>query len=509
MRRRALPFIVAAGAYCAVSAAPWHDQESVRRAAGIVLATLVLWISEVAPLGVVAMGIPIAATFTGLLEWEDALGAWADPVVFLFLGAFLLARALDKHGVFDWILRVQWGREAREGNLVPVAGMVFVVLIVSGTLSTLQNNTAVTAMLLPITLTLAKRTRAPWAVLIALAWGATFGGMATPVGTAPNFIGFAAMKKIDPAVHFFGWLRVGLPVWIGTTLIGWGVLWAAIRLVGRKRVAKESVGGKWIDRFVESDVGPVTNKKASDKINASPLSDADQIAVLDYAGFVDPKSSRVARRAVAIIFGSAVLLWLVPGLVISVTEVNAPAAIFLKRYLPESLVPLGLAWVMFMLPVGVRRRPLLDRHDFQSLDWDTLFLIAGGLTLGKVLETSGAAASLARSMSGVSMHPMLLMLALAGVTVLLSELTSNTATASLMVPIAGSLAEGLGMSASQAIWLVALAASLGFALPVSTPPNALVYGTRLIPLRRMAATGIVIDVLATIWLVMCVRWFGD
>lgn len=466
---------MAVALFCLATATPWHPSDSVRRAAGIVLATLTLWISEVAPLGIVALGIPIAATFTGLLDWKDALTAWADPVVFLFLGAFLLARGLDKHGAFDWILRVKWGRHQHS----PI-GVALVILLVSGAISTMQNNTAVTAMMLPLTITLAKRTTAPWVVLIALAWGATFGGMATPVGTAPNFIGYAAMKKIDPAVSFFGWLRFGLPVWIGTTFIGVGVLWAAVRW--GKRAGGAAKSAEWIDEYVVTDVGPARQRA---------------------------ETSDIERRVTVFLFGLAVLLWLVPGLVISMSEVNAPAAIFLKRYLPESLVPLGLAWVMFVLPVGAARRTLLDRHDFQMLDWDTLFLIAGGMSLGKVLETSGAADSLAHAVAGLKIGSFTMMLALAGVTVLLSELTSNTATASLMVPIAGSLAEGLGMPAAQAIWLVALAASLGFALPVSTPPNALVYGTRMVPLRKMATTGIVIDILATIWLVLCVKWFGD
>ena len=117
----------------------------------------------------------------------------------------------------------------------------------------------------------------------------------------------------------------------------------------------------------------------------------------------------------------------------------------------------------------------------------------------------GFASALAHGLGRTQLPPLVLMLALASLTVLLSELTSNTATASLMVPIAGSFAEALSISPVRAIWLVSLAASLGFALPISTPPNALVYGTRLVPLRFMAGTGIVLDVLATLWLVCCIR----
>jgi sodium-dependent dicarboxylate transporter 2/3/5 len=483
---RALPFVIAAAAYCAVALPNWHAQEDVRRGAGVVAATLVMWISEVAPLGVVAMAVPIAATFTGLLTWREAVAAWGDPVVFTFLGAFLLARALDKHGAFAWIMSVKWMGDRGLGTGV---GLAFGVLCVSGLLSTAQNNTAVAAMMLPVVVAISRKAKLPAVVLLALAWGSTFGGMATPVGTAPNFIGYAAMKKIDANVNFLMWLRVGMPVWIGTTLIGWGVLWLAARLprisgitARRKDEIDES---SWIDPMVVTDVGPYISTRR------------------DSGDF-----SREARKYVAGGFALAVILWLLPGLAISYYGPDHAVAMWFQQYLPESLVPVAVALVLFFVRVGAERRPILDRHDFQALDWDTLFLIAGGLSLGKMLEASGAANALAAAVTGSKLHSGVLMFALAGATVLLSELTSNTATAALMVPIAGSLATALDVSPVQAIWLVALAASLGFALPVSTPPNALVYGTRLVPLRSMIVTGLMLDVLATIWLVCCVMWWA-
>ena len=170
--------------------------------------------------------------------------------------------------------------------------------------------------------------------------------------------------------------------------------------------------------------------------------------------------------------------------------------------------PIAMALVLFVVRIDRGGRTVLERRDFQAIDWDTLFLIAGGLCLGKVLDTSGAASELARSVAQGGLPPTVLLLALGAVTVLLSELTSNTATASLMVPIAASLAGELGLPVAQAVWFVALAASLGFALPISTPPNALVYGTRLVPLRLMIAAGVTVDVLGLLWLTLCMRMFG-
>jgi len=485
---RILIFALALGVFFVASIAPIHANPAVRQSAGLVLAVLILWISEVAPLGVTALIIPVAASFAGLLTWPEALRAWGDSTVFLFLGTFLLARAIDKHGAFHWLLDARWARGA-----TGPAALALLVLLISGALSTVQNNTAVTAMLLPVVLPLARRTAMPAVPLIALAWGATFGGMAAPVGTAPNFIGYDAIKKLDAGFSFVTWLRVGLPVWIGTTLIGGAVLAFAAR-VARARVAARRDRGP-LSPLVVTDVGPAI-EVSPDMTAASPRAIAATPAAIH------------ARYISLLALAAAAAIWLTCGFIKSAYDRDHPAFVWVDRYLPESLVPIACAWLLFLIRPARDAPTILDRHDFQALDWDTLFLIAGGLCLGTVMEKNGAALAFADTVAALRVPPLLLMLAVAGGTVLLSELTSNTATASLMVPIAGALAPILGVSPVQAIWLVALAASLGFVLPVSTPPNALVYGTRLVPLRFMAATGIVIDALATVWVVLCIRWFG-
>lgn len=456
----------------------WHENPHVRRATGIVLATLLLWITEIAPLGVVAMLVPIAATWCGLLTWNEAVGAWGDPIIFLFLGAFLLARALDKHGAFHWLASARWAT-SRDGRAAP---LTLPVMGISGALSSMQNNTAVTAMLLPVVTRLAAATTIPGIVLLALSYGSTFGGMTTPVGTAPNFIGYSAMKRLDASVSFVSWMRVGVPVWIGTTVIAWMVFRTFERWWRRRPAAPARLPGpRWLEDYVVTDVGPP-------RTAAAPA---------------DPHGA--ARRWALGAFAAAATVWLSCGVVLSVTSAEHPANRWVRNFLPESLVPVLLAWLLFMARVGPKRQTVLDRHDFQSIDWDTIFLIAGGLVLGRMLERSGAATELARAVAESRLSPTTILFALAGVTVLLSELTSNTATASLMVPIAGSVAPAAGLSEVQGIWLVALSASLGFALPVSTPPNALVYGTRMVPLRLMAGLGVVVDVLSVTWVACCVR----
>ncbi len=489
MRPRAtfIALALAAAAYVAAAQIPWCTQPEIRRATGIVLAVLILWISEIAPLGIIALAIPIAATFARILTWESALSVWGDRIIFLNLGAFLLARALDKHGAFDWLLSARWWGTNDPAARRPTGRLTALVLTTSGAISTVQNNTAVTAMLLPVVTAAARRAAKPAAVLFALSLGATLGGMATPIGTAPNFIGYAAMKKLDDSVSFLSWTRVGLVVWIGTSILAWLILMLASRW--QKLMSPPAPdphpGASWSEPRVTADIAP--------SIERQPESESQR---------------RAARRWALAALATAAAIWIATGIVVGTTPTNHPYRVFVETYLPESLVPVAVALVLFIVRVGPAHRPILDRHDFQLVDWDTIFLFAGGLCLGKMLEKSGAASALAQTVAHAALPSLVLLLLLAAATVLLSELTSNTATAALMVPIAASLAPVVGMPPVKVIWVVALSASLGFALPVSTPPNALVYGTRLIPLRWMAVVGILIDIVCLLWVVACVTLLG-
>lgn len=485
MRPRAviIALLLAAAAYVAAAEIPWCAQEPVRRATGIVLATLILWISEIAPLGIIALAIPVAATFAKLLTWESAVSVWGDRIIFLNLGAFLLARALDKHGAFDWLLSARWWGTNDPATRRTTGRLTALVLTTSGAISTVQNNTATTAMLLPVVTAAARRTARPAAVLMALSLGATLGGMATPIGTAPNFIGYAAMKKLDDSVSFLSWSRVGFVVWIGASILAWLILMLASRWqrLMSPPAPEPQPGAGWAEPRVTPDIAP--------SIARQDESRAQRVA-----------AQRWALAALA----TAAAVWIGTGIVIGTTPTNHPYRAFVETYLPESLVPVAVALGLFIVRVGPSHRAVLDRNDFQLIDWDTIFLFAGGLCLGKMLDQSGAATALANSVAHAHLPPLALLLLLAAATVLLSELTSNTATAALMVPIAASLAPVVGMPPTKVIWVVALSASLGFALPVSTPPNALVYGTRLVPLRWMAVVGIMIDVVSVLWVVACV-----
>ncbi len=458
---------------------PWHPDTQVRSAAAIVAGVLVLWISEVAPLGVTAMLVPVAATATGIFTWREALSSWASPIIFLFLGAFMLARALDKHGAFGFLERAVWLERYRRSDGVMLS---LLVMILAGVISTLQNNTATTAMLLPAVLRVSRDCRWPCLPLLALSYGATFGGMATPVGTAPNLIGYGAMQRLGDPINFVSWLRVGVPVWLGVTLIAVGVLSVA-RLVLRARPRGDGAATRavYLERLGEA------------LARADERTGAEENA--------EEEGRRTGLRWALAALGVTVSVWVVTGIIAGLSAADDPTAVWVRRYLPESLVPVTVGVLLFTVRVGRRGRTVLSQRDFQGLDWNTLFLIAGGLCLGRALEETGAARALAEQVAGLGLSPLMLMLALGGVTILLSDIISNTATAALIVPIAASVAPAVGADAAAMVWLVALVASLGFALPISTPPNAIVYGTGAVPLRVMLLSGVCVDALGLVWVV--------
>jgi sodium-dependent dicarboxylate transporter 2/3/5 len=376
--------------------------------------------------------------------------------------------------------------------------LAVMVMLLAGAVSMMQSNTAVAAMLLPLVVPLARTVRRPAFVLLALSYGATFGGMATPIGTPPNFIGYAAMKEHAGGMNFLSWMRVGIPIWAGTTALAC-VLFAVMgRSHGRRDEGTEAQRHGGLTASPEqagaNDLMFLKSQVSSPK--SSPQASSPK-----------PQASSARLWSIAA-FGLAVAIWLTTGLLASILPAGHAVLVWTQRYLPESLPPILAAGLLYLVRVGPERKPVLVRADFQAVDWDTIFLIAGGLCLGKTLQASGAAAALAHAVGQTSLPPLGVMFALGAVTVALSELTSNTATAALLVPIAASLAPAVNMSPVRTIWLVALCASLGFALPVSTPPNAIVYGTRLVPLRTMALMGIMMDALALVWVVLCVYWMG-
>jgi solute carrier family 13 (sodium-dependent dicarboxylate transporter), member 2/3/5 len=391
-----------------------------------------LWLTEAIPIPTTALLIPVFACFLLKVPVEAALAPFADPIIFLFLGGFVIAGTLSKHQIDHWIA-TQLIRLSKGHFVIAAISLILTTALISMWIS----NTATAAMMLPLGLGLASqiqvgaadKQRAEWFLLLGIAFAASIGGVGSIVGTPPNGI---TAKQLG--LDFTGWLKYGLPalaVLLPTMLI---VLLAWFRPSWQWRVTLPSSAFSW---------------------------------------------TRPRRLALAV-FLLAVVCWLGSSALAKLCGVT-------KGF--DTLIALGATVLISLLR-------LLDWKELESsIEWGVLLLFGGGLALGKILEDTGTSLYLARWFTQLSAGlPLpLLLLALIATITLLSEFASNTAVATLMVPIFAKVALEMGLPPEKLVIPVGLAASCGFMLPVATPPNALVYGTGRIPQRVMIGSGFALD----------------
>ncbi|MBP7548161.1 MAG: DASS family sodium-coupled anion symporter [Corallincola sp.] len=415
---------------------------------GLMVLTIaaVLWLTEAIPLTITALLIPVLATLTGLFELTAALAEFANPILYLFLGGFTLAAALHSQQL-DQLLASRIIRLAG-GRLWLAALLLFAT---SAALSMWISNTATAAMMLPLALGLTARLDAERErptlvfVLLGVAYCASIGGIGTVVGSPPNAIAAAQM-----GMSFLDWLKFGLPVTLILLPIAIGVLYLTLRPRLNHRVELQLSDFEWTR----------------------------------------------ARRLTLLIFGLTVCGWVL----------SQPLAALLgsiKQF--DSLV--ALMAIVAVAVTGVASWQQID----DNTDWGVLLLFGGGLTLSALLKQSGASSWLALQLASLLANTpaWLMLLVLATFVVFLTELTSNTAVAALLIPLFAPLAESLGLSPLVVTVVIAVAASCAFMLPVATPPNAIVFASGHIRQREMVRAGLVLNIVLSLVIAALAYFVGD
>jgi len=327
------------------------------------------------------------------------------------------------------------------------------------------SNTATAAFMTPIAVGLSgtgdRRPRAGGfsaALMLMVAYGASIGGMATLVGTPPNLLTAGMIERMAGVkIGFAAWLLCGVPIAL--------VLFAASLF--------------WVR--VTTGVG-----KDARQADAPP----DVLA--------GPEDA-VTRRGVRLTIGAfalAGILWLLPAVVAALLGPSDPRAQRLGALLPESAVALLAAALLFVAPVSwKKRRFALSWEEGRRVNWGIILLFGGGLSLGTLAEQTGIAkwVGAGLSASAFARTPEGLLFASIALTIVVSEFASNTAAATLLVPMVIAAAQSAGFDPVRPALGVGLAATCGFIFPVSTPPNAIVFGTGLLPLRRMILPGLLLD----------------
>ncbi len=429
--------------------------------AGIFVAVIVLWVTEIVPIAVTALAIAPAMVLLGVCDEKQAFAPYADPLLFLFVGGFMIARSMTRHGLDRRIalglvsLRIIRGVPTR----VRAAFMMSALLI-----SMWISNTATTAILVPILLGLlddhaggADR-RSQTGSLLAVAYAASLGGLGTPVGSPPNLIAMRFLEEAGHRLSFFDWMSLGLPVAILLTI--------ATFVLFQRPFPPMIVGAGDAPR------------------EAKPWSRGE--------------------RVTAFAFGIAVVGWMTPGIL---DAAGASFAHAVDDALPGGVVAIVAASVLFFVPDTGGREPVLPWHDAVRIDWGLILLFGGGISLGKQMFDTGLAEAISRGFVALTgVHDLWTLTALVTVfTIFFTETCSNTATSNMLSPLVVAVASELGVSPVPPVLGVGLAASCAFMLPIATGPNAIVYGTGRVDQPTMIRMGFWLNLVAAALIFVLLR----
>jgi sodium-dependent dicarboxylate transporter 2/3/5 len=427
-------------------------------------ATVVLWIGEVLPLAMTALLSTGALILLGGIKEKDAFAAYGDPIIPLFIGSFILAKAMEVSGLSERFAHLMLSRPWASAS---PARLLLTLSVVGCLLSLLVSNTAVTAMLLPVGLSVLdavhSRRTSPFAVatLLTLTWGSSV-AVGVPVGTPPNLIGIGLIDSATGTrISFTQWMVFGMPITVLVLLASWGIL---LLLYGR-HVPPDTARADDASRERIREMGPM----------------------------------RSAERIVLVAFLVALALWVVPDFAEVIYGKAHPLTKWLQTHLTAAVASLVAASLLFVLPCRDREdRRALNWREASTIDWGTILLFGGGIALGQALFSTGLAKDLgeiaARASGANSLWEITALATLAAI--VLSELASNTAAATTLVPVAIGLAQGAGVNPIPPALGAAIGASFGFMLPVSTAPNAIVYSSGLVPPREMMKAGLLLDIVS-------------
>jgi sodium-dependent dicarboxylate transporter 2/3/5 len=439
-----------------------------QRLSAIVSLVVVWWVTEAIPIAVTALLGAGLTVVLGVSSAHDALAPFASPTIFLFLGSFILAEAIGVHGLDRRLAFAILSRPSVRGRPLRLR---FAVGALAALISMWMSNTATAAMLLPVALGLlgaiAPRDaagRPAVGLLLVLAYSASIGGAATPVGTPPNLITIGMLDRlVGRDIDFFRWMALGVPI-------------SAVMYVGLTLIARR--------------LYPVTAGAAGD----TPRAKMPQA----------PGAWGRGETNCLVAFALAVTLWIVPGVVALVRGPSSDSYRFLSGRLDEGVVALLAASLLFILPVNWKRREFtISWAQASRIDWGTILLFGGGLSLGRLMFTTGLAERIGRGLVAASGAESLwtVTAVMTAVAILTTEITSNTAATNMLVPVALAITKAAGLSPIPPALGVAFGASMAYMLPISTPPNAIVYGTGLVPVTAMIRCGVLLDLFSFVVIV--------
>jgi sodium-dependent dicarboxylate transporter 2/3/5 len=409
------------------SGAPEGLSESGWLTASIGILMAVWWATEAVPIAVTALLPIVAFPLLGIATIQDTTAPYANKVIYLFLGGFIVAFAMQR-----WNLHRRIALTVLQ-HLLPIA--VSIITVIHKTVDSLDE---------------AGKDSFQYALLLGVAYGATIGGMATLVGTAPNAMLAAFMQETyGTEIDFSSWMLVGLPL----SAMMLPLAWIVLTRVAFKVDFRTSAEGKATLRRMKEDLGRIT----------------------------------VPEKRVAIVFVLMALTWVTRPLLVTVPGLSA---------LDDSGIAMAGGVALFLIPSGDKSDPLLLRWTYaEQLPWSVLILFGGGLTLASAVTRTGLAEWLGASLQTIGMLPLAVIVVVAATMIIfLTELTSNIATTATFLPVVGAIAIESGFDPIVLTVPVTFAASCAFMLPVATPPNAIVFGSGMLTIPKMVRAGMMLNI---------------
>jgi len=409
---------------------------------GLIAFLVTLWTNEGLPLAVVSLLPIVLFPAFSIIDTKATAVNYSHPIIFLFLGGFLLAIAVEKTNLHTYIADKMLGLFPNTPR-----GIIFSLAITSGTLSSILSNTTTTLLLISIALFITEDVKLKLRFALAIAYGASVGGIMTPIGTPPNLILLGIMEdKGMEIIPFFQWVWMVAPLAIVMFIV---VSWIL------------SLG-----------------------VNNTPI-ERD----------LEPKVLDVPQKKVLLIMGGLIFLLLL----------NAPMKPFWGGLgLSEAGILLGAGLLLFIPPFSI-----LDwMEDKDNIPYRIMFLFGAGFSIAKAFSATGLADEVASYLIVMTeLSPIILLFAVASLITFTTEITSNTALISIMLPVIYAVAEQTGINTTLFMMVATLCASYAFMLPIATPPNAIAMSSGAVNVKSMIRYGIVLNLAGIFCIVMIAEFF--
>ncbi len=456
-------------------------QPQVTYTLAVALLMAIWWITEIIPLAITALLPVVLFPLLGIMSGKQVSATYFNHVIFLFIGGFLIALAMQR-----WNLHKRIALKILMITGTSPARVLFGFMAATAFLSMWISNTATTMMMLPIVLSIIKKleehvdtqdiSRYSVGLLLGVAYSASIGGVATLVGTPPN-LSFVRILQImfpeAPDISFSSWFLFAFPI----TLISIAFIWLFLYL--RFKPKKEWAIGKGADfKAYYKELGPAS----------------------------------IEEKIILIDFVLLAFLWLTrSGITIDQFVIPGWSSFFNHpEYFTDGTVAIAMSVILFFIPsTSQKEKYLMDWKTAKGIPWNIVLLFGGGFALATGFKESGLSMWFGEQLSGVAVfHPLIIIFIIAIGMTFLTELTSNTATTEMLLPVLAGLSVSIGIHPLLLMLPATISASMAFMLPVATPPNAIIFGSNKVTVMQMARTGFILNIFGAIIITLLTYYWG-